>query len=177
LSRSRSRTERLAPQKDHPQSQRRGNEWLESEIPAEERDNVKNREPERREEPPMPPPIVYVDTSAIREGKHQELEVAMKDLAAFVEGSMTRVISYGFFLNEDRTQMTVVAVHSDSESLEFHMDTGAAEFRKFADFIDLLRIEVYGAVSDGVRERLHQKARMLGSGTVAVHELYAGFTR
>src|SRR4029453_6454146 len=77
LSRSRSRTERLAPQKDHPQSQRRGNEWLESEIPAEERDNVKNREPERREESPMPPPIVYVDTSAIREGKHQELEVAM----------------------------------------------------------------------------------------------------
>jgi hypothetical protein len=73
--------------------------------------------------------------------------------------------------------MTVVAVHPDSESLEFHMDTGAAEFPKFADYIDLSRIEVYGAVSDGVRERLRQKARMLGSGTVAVHELYAGFAR
>jgi hypothetical protein len=125
----------------------------------------------------MPPPIVYVDTSAIREEKHQELEVAMKQLAAFVEANMTRVISYGFFLNRDRTQMTVVAVHPDSESLESHLDTGAAEFRKFADFIHLLRIEVYGAVSDGVRGRLHQKARMLGSGTVAIHELYAGFAR
>jgi hypothetical protein len=125
----------------------------------------------------MQPPIVYVDTSAIREGKHQELEVAMKELAAFVEANMTKVISYGFFLDENRTQMTVVAVHPDSESLEFHLDTGAAQFRKFTDFIDLLRIEVYGAVSDGVRERLHQKARMLGSGTVAVHELYAGFAR
>jgi hypothetical protein len=41
----------------------------------------------------MPPPIVYVDTSVIREGKHQELEVAMKELAAFVEANMTRVIS------------------------------------------------------------------------------------
>jgi hypothetical protein len=125
----------------------------------------------------MPPPIVYVDTSAIRKGKHQELEIAMKDLAAFVKGNMTRVISYGFFLDKNRTQMTVVAVHPDSESLEFHMDMGAAEFRKFAELVDLLRIEVYGAVSDGVRERLHQKARMLGSGTVAVHELYAGFAR
>ena len=125
----------------------------------------------------MPPPIVYVDTSTIREGKHQELKGAMKDLAAFVEGNMTRVISYGFFIDESRTQMTVVAVHPDSESLEFHMDTGAAEFRKFADLIDLSKIEVYGVVSDGVRERLHKKARSLGSGTVAVHELYAGFAR
>jgi hypothetical protein len=125
----------------------------------------------------MPPPIVYVDTSAIREGKHEQLEVAMKDLAAFVEANMPRVISYGFFLDQERKQMTVVAVHPDSESLEFHMDVGAAEFRKFADFIDLSRIEVYGAISDAVLERLHQKARMLGSGTVAVHELYAGFVR
>lgn len=125
----------------------------------------------------MPPPIVYVDTSAIRDGKHRELEVAMKRLAVFVEQNMPRVISYGFVLDEDRAQMTVVAVHPDSESLEFHMDTGADEFRNFADLIDLSRIEVYGAVSDGVRERLHQKARMLGSGTVAVHELYAGFAR
>jgi quinol monooxygenase YgiN len=125
----------------------------------------------------MPPPIVYIDTSAIREGKHEQLEAAMKDLAAFVEANMPRVISYGFFLDQNRTQMTVVAVHPDSESLEFHMDTGAAEFRKFAALIDLTRIEVYGAISDGVLERLQQKARMLGTGTVAVHELYAGFVR
>jgi hypothetical protein len=123
------------------------------------------------------PPIIYIDTSRIREGKHQELEVAMKNLAAFVEANMPRLISYGFFLDENRTHMTVVAVHPDSESLEFHMDVGAAEFRKFADLLDLLRIEVYGAVSEPVLERLGQKARMLGSGTVAVHELYAGFAR
>jgi len=73
--------------------------------------------------------------------------------------------------------MTVVAVHPDSASLEFHMDVGSAEFRKFADLIDLLKIEVYGRVSEAVLKRLHQKARMLGKGTVAVHEFYAGFGR
>lgn len=81
-------------------------------------------------------PIVYIDTSAIREGKLDELEVAMKDLTAFVEANVPQLISYGFFLDEDRTQMTVVAVHPDSASLEFHMDVGGAEFRKFADLID-----------------------------------------
>jgi hypothetical protein len=125
----------------------------------------------------MTQPIVYIDISAIREGKLGELEVAMKDLAAFVEANVPQLISYGFFLDEDRTQMTVVAVHPDSASLEFHMDVGGAEFRKFGDLIDLSRIEVYGRVSDAVLERLHQKARMLGRGTVAVHEFYAGFAR
>ncbi len=125
----------------------------------------------------MPQPIVYVDTSAIREGTLGELEMAMKNLAAFVEANVPQLISYGFFLDEGRTEMTVVAVHPDSASLEFHMDVGGAEFRKFADLIDLLRIQVYGRVSDAVLERLHDKARMLGKGTVTVHEFYAGFTR
>jgi hypothetical protein len=125
----------------------------------------------------MTQPIVYVDISEIREGRLGELELAIKDLAAFVEVNMPRLISYGFFFDEDRIQMTVVAVHPDSASLEFHLDRGGAEFRKVADLIELLRIEIYGRVSDAVLERVHEKAGMLGNGTVAVHELYAGFAR
>lgn len=125
----------------------------------------------------MPQPIVYVDTSALRPGKLEDLEAAMRHLAAFVEANVPQLMSYGFFLDENRTHMTVVAVHPDSASLEFHMDVGGAEFRKFADLIDLLTIEVYGAISDDVLARLRHKARMLGEGTVAVHEFYAGFAR
>jgi hypothetical protein len=125
----------------------------------------------------MPRPIVYIDTSSIREGKLEALEAAMQHLAAFVEANVPQLISYGFFLNQDSTRMTVVAVHPDSASLEFHMDVGSDEFRKFADLIDLSRIEVYGAVSDAVLDRLHRKAQMLGSATVTVHELHAGFAR
>jgi hypothetical protein len=73
--------------------------------------------------------------------------------------------------------MTVVAVHPDSASLGYHMDVGNDEFRKFADLIDLTRIDVYGDVSDGVRELLDRNARMLGRGTVTVHEFQAGFAR
>ena len=125
----------------------------------------------------MHPPIVYIDTSAIRDGKLDELEGAMRHLAAFVDANVPQLISYGFFLDEKRTRMTVVAVHRDSASLEFHMDVGGAEFRKFAHLIELLTIEVYGAISDDVLERLHEKAQMLGDGTVTVHEHYAGFAR
>jgi hypothetical protein len=125
----------------------------------------------------MSQPIFYVDTSTIREGKLEELEVAMKHLAVFVEENVPQLISYGFYLDGERTEMTVVAVHPDSASLALHMDAGGAEFKKFANLIELSRIEVYGRVSKTVLERLQQKARMLGSGVVVVHEFYAGFAR
>lgn len=125
----------------------------------------------------MPQPIVYIDTSGVRNGKLEELEEAMKKLAEFVEANVPQLISYGFFLDEEKARMTVVAVHPDSASLEFHMDVGSEEFRKFSDLIDLLRIDVYGRVSDAVMGRLHRKARMLGDSTVAVHDFRAGFAR
>ncbi|MGD8402284.1 MAG: hypothetical protein PVJ21_01400 [Anaerolineales bacterium] len=121
--------------------------------------------------------IVYIDTSAIGEGKLEELKRAMKALTSFVEENMPQLISYGFFLNQNQSQITVVAVHPDSASLENHLDVGAAEFQKFAELIDLLKIEVYGPISDAVHERLQQKARMLGRGTLTVHDFYTGFAR
>lgn len=125
----------------------------------------------------MPDPIVYVDTSRIREGKLEELKVAMKRLAGFIEANNPRIISYRFFVDDEATSMSVVAVHPDSAALELHMDVGDAEFRKFADLVDLSSITVYGEISDSVRERLNQKAQMLGSGAVAVHHAEAGFAR
>lgn len=59
----------------------------------------------------MAPPIVYVDVSAIREGSTRELEAAMNNLSRFVEAHMPRVAFYGFFLDEARATITVVAVH------------------------------------------------------------------
>jgi len=36
---------------------------------------------------------------------------------------------------------------------------------------------VYGRPDDGLVEGLRQKAKMLGSGTVRVHDFHAGFAR
>ena len=122
-------------------------------------------------------PIVYVDTSRIRDGKLDELKRSMQRLAAFIRSNVPSVLSYGFFLDQRQQEMTVVAIHPDSASLAYHLDTGGAEFRTFADYIELLSIDVYGLLDESTVARLHQKARMLGKGTVSVHELQAGFTR
>ena len=123
------------------------------------------------------PPVVYIDTSTVRDGKLDECKAAVRHLARFIEENMPRVTSYGVFFDDDRRRMTVVALHPDSASLEYHMQVGAAEFQKFTGLIDLLRIDVYGPITPSVRERLHAKARMLGSEVVDVHDYHAGFAR
>ena len=121
--------------------------------------------------------ITYVDVSRIREGKLPELKTAMDTLAGFVEENMPRLESYGFYLDEDEQEMTVLAVHPDSESLAFHLDRGREEFRKFSHLIELKRIDIYGPVADDVLDRLHAKAEMLGDAAVSVYDLQSGFVR
>ena len=122
-------------------------------------------------------PIVYIDKSEIREGKYEDIKKSIKNLVAFVEENVPQLLYYGFFFNEKHTQMTVISVHPNSESLKYHMTVGKEEFRKFSDLLDLLKIEVYGNITDSVYALLQQKAQMLGKGTIDVHDSNAGFFR
>jgi quinol monooxygenase YgiN len=122
-------------------------------------------------------PIVYVDNSRVREGKLEELKTAIKELAEFVDANEPRILAYYAFFNEDGTRMTVMHVHPDSASLEFHMEVGGPAFRRFTNLVEMSGIEVYGKPSDSLLERLRAKAAMLGSGTVVVHDFHAGFAR
>jgi quinol monooxygenase YgiN len=125
----------------------------------------------------MSEPIVYIDSSEIREGNLEELKKAMNELVEFVEANEPRLIAYNVYFKEDGTRMSVVHVHPDSASLEFHMKMAGPLFPKFAEFIKLLTIDVYGKPNDDLVEQMRQKAQMLGNGTVLVHDLHAGFAR
>lgn len=122
--------------------------------------------------------IVYIDRSSIRPGKLAELKRAIPELVKFIEPREPQLGSYGFYLDEESSTMTVVAVHPDAASVELHMEVGGAAFRDFADLIELEAIEVYGELTDRALEQLRQKADALGvSGRVDVQPLYAGFSR
>jgi quinol monooxygenase YgiN len=122
-------------------------------------------------------PVIYIDRSEIREGKLEELKAAMNELAGLVKANEPRIIAYNVYLTEDGTRMTVFHVHPDTASLEFHMKVAGPAFPKFAGFIKLLTIDIYGEASDNLVEQLRRKAQMLGNGTVLVHGFHAGFAR
>jgi Xaa-Pro aminopeptidase len=126
----------------------------------------------------MTDPIIYVDRSRIVEGKVEQLKRGIRALVEFVQAREPQLLSYGFFLDEERLRMTVIAIHPDSASLELHMEVASPEFRKLKDFVELTEIEVYGQMSDAALVALREKARMLGRGErVVVLEAAAGFAR
>lgn len=125
----------------------------------------------------MSQPLVYVDTSAVREGALDALKDAIEELVEFLADNEPQILLYDVCLSDDGTEMTVVHVHADSGSLEYHLDVGGPVFRQFADLIVLYSIRVYGEPSEKAVGQLHDKGRMLGCEDVAVHGRHAGFGR
>jgi hypothetical protein len=122
--------------------------------------------------------IVYIDTSDVRAGALDELKAGMRELTDFVEAEEPRILAYNVYFSDDGARMTVVHVHPDSASLEYHMEVAGPIFRKFAELVTLSSIQIYGQASEKVLEQSHEKARLLGRGDdVTAHALHAGFTR
>jgi hypothetical protein len=125
----------------------------------------------------MSQPLVYVDTSDVHEGALEELKVAIQELAEFIQANEPRLIAYNIYITDDGSQMTVMHMHADSASLDYHMDVAGPRFGSFAHLVTLSSIHIYGEPSEKALRQLHDKARLLGSGDVIVQALYAGFSR
>jgi hypothetical protein len=124
----------------------------------------------------MPIPLIYLDTSTVREGALPELKAAIRELAEFVEANVAQLLAYSVYFSEDGTQMTVMHVHRDAASLDRHMEVAGPRFARFADLLELESIRIYGTPSPAALVALEEKARLLG-GTVSVQPEHAGFVR
>jgi len=125
----------------------------------------------------MPDAIMYLDTAEVREGALEELKSGMKELVDFVESNEPQLLAYNVYFSEDGTRMTVVHMHPDAASLEFHMEVAGPVFRRFAGLVTLSSINIYGEPSEKALGQLEDKARLLGHGVVVVDTLHAGFAR
>lgn len=125
----------------------------------------------------MSEPIVFVDSSEIFVEKSEELKAVVKELVEFVEANEPRPIAYNVFFSEDGTRMTVVQVHPDSASMEFHMEVAGSAFPQFKNLLKMSTMDIYGRPSDRLIKLMREKAQMLGAQGVVVHDLQAGFSR
>ena len=125
----------------------------------------------------MDEPIVAIDTSEIREGRLEEVKVAIRELAEFVDANEPRPIAYNAYLDESSNRLTVLQVHPDSASLEHHMRIAGPAFKGFSELIRMQSMDVYGEPSESLLGLLQQKAQMLGDIPVGVHTRHAGFAR
>ena len=72
--------------------------------------------------------IVYIDISEVCEGALDELKAGLKDLADFIQAKEPQLIAYNVYFSDDGTRMTVVNMHPNSASLEYHMEVAGRSF-------------------------------------------------
>ena len=125
----------------------------------------------------MSGPFIFIGTHTFREGKLEEFKVGLQDFFDFVEANEPRLIAINFYLNDDGTELSVVQVHPDAASMEFHMQLLRERIeRSTGEYFDTKNIQVYGTSSDGVLEMMRQLSTA-GTPLIVKPVHLGGFTR
>jgi len=99
--------------------------------------------------------FIYVGTMSVKPGRLPALRKQLAELADFVETNEPRVIAFHAYLDEQGDRLTIVHVHPDSASMEFHMQVNAKHFATAFDNLDAVISEQYfGAISEGLAAEL-----------------------
>jgi hypothetical protein len=126
----------------------------------------------------MSGPFIFIATNRLKEGKLDAERKRVPELCEFIEANEPRLMAFNEYASEDGTEVGVVQVHPDAESMEFHMEVVAQRaLRAYAETLDATTsIQVYGAPSDAVLEMLSRQA---GAGVPLTVKRYhlGGFTR
>ena len=108
----------------------------------------------------MSGPFIFIASNRLKEGAFEIEQRRVPDLCDFIEANEPRLIAFNEYVNEDRTEVAVVQVHPDAESMEFHLGVVRERAqRAYAETLDATTsIQVYGMPSDAVLELLRQQA-------------------
>jgi hypothetical protein len=124
---------------------------------------------------PEPEPIIFIDTWKLREGKLGAFKDAAREFVDFVAKNEPQLIAYNVYIDEESNHSTVIQIHPDSASIEFHMKVAGPQFGRFIQLYEPGgKIDVHGRPSDDVLDRVRQMGQQFGV-TVGVKERYAGF--
>ena len=103
----------------------------------------------------MGTPFVYVGTWTIKEGRFEEARKWLSEHTDFVETNEPRMIAFQMYFDEEGKSCSVVQVHPDSKSMEFHMQLLAQHKQNAMDYIDKIVSEQYfGPMSDDLSKSL-----------------------
>jgi quinol monooxygenase YgiN len=69
----------------------------------------------------MSQPFIAIAALGIKEGKLEDFTRFYKEVVETVEEHEPRMIAFHGFVDEDGTEMTIIQVHPDVASMDFHM--------------------------------------------------------
>lgn len=117
--------------------------------------------------------VVLVGTYTIPEDKAEAYRSGVRGMTEFVAGHEPGLISFNSYISEDGTEATTIMIHSDSQSLEQHLEVAASGIAEGTRMVQTKRLEIYGRPS----ERLVEQLRSIEEGLVEVKTYLEGWTR
>ena len=69
----------------------------------------------------MTGPFIFIATNRLKPGAYEAECHRVPGLVEFIKASEPRVLAFNEYINAQRTDVTVVQVHPDAQSMEFHM--------------------------------------------------------
>ena len=126
----------------------------------------------------MSGPFIFIATNRLKPGMIAAERKRVPGLVDFVEANEPQLIAFNEYANADSTEVAVVQIHPDADSMAFHMEIVAE--RAAAAYAETVAattsIQVFGTPSNAVLEML---ARQAGAGVpLTVKEFHlGGFTR
>ena len=126
----------------------------------------------------MTGPFIFIATNRLKPGMLDAETARVPGLVEFVHTQEPRVIAFNEYVNAEGTEVAVVQVHPDADSMAFHMgiisDRAAAAYAETVDMTT--SIHVFGTPSNAVVELLRRQAGVGVPLDVKPHHL-GGFTR
>lgn len=103
----------------------------------------------------MSEPLIYVGTYTVKPGNRDEARGRLAELVDFVEMNEPRLIAFNTYLDREGTAVSIVQVHPDSASMEFHMQVNAKHFATAFDWLDAsMSGQYFGPISDALAAEL-----------------------
>lgn len=106
----------------------------------------------------MSGPFIFIGTHTFKEGKLEDFKKGLQEFFGFVEANEPRLIAFNMYVNEGGAELSVVQVHPDVESMEFHMKLLRENIeRAYGEFLDATTsIQIYGTPSDAALQTMSQ---------------------
>ena len=126
----------------------------------------------------MPGPFIFIATSRLKPEKLADESRRVPDLVDFIQANEPRLLAFNEYANEEGTEVAVVQIHPDADSMVFHMELIAERAASaYAETIEATTsIQVFGAPTDVVTEMLRQQAGAGVPSRIKPNHL-GGFTR
>jgi hypothetical protein len=125
----------------------------------------------------MTGPFIFIATNRLKDGKLNSEKKRVPDLIDFIQANEPRLIAFNEYANDEGTEVAVVQVHPDADSMVFHMELIAERAASaYADTIDATtNIQVFGTPSGTVTDMLRRQAGAGVPMSIKPHHL-GGFT-